>query len=289
MQILEHLRQIIFFPLVHLAAGPLTLGSLLLALFIIVVARLTAMGAGRGLTRLLEHRGVDDSARFAMAKIARYTILFVGVLIAVTSIGLKLDALLAASAALLVGIGFGLQTIAQNFISGLILLIERPVGKGDFVQIGSASGAVVDIGLRATTVVTRDEVTIIVPNSELITGQVINHSIPTTRRRISVAVGVAYGSDIGAVKRILVEVAGAEKEVLSEPAPEVRFDAFGDSSLGFALLVWIADPSQDMRLASNLRFAIEAAFRAGKIEMPFPQRDLHLRSGFIETPAAKTP
>jgi small-conductance mechanosensitive channel len=122
-----------------------------------------------------------------------------------------------------------------------------------------------------------------VPNSELITGQVINHSAPTTRRRISVEVGVAYGSDLAAVKQILLEVAKREPALLSEPAAEVRFVSFGDSSLGFALLAWIADPSHDLRIASQLRFSIEAGFRAGGIDIPFPQRDLHLRSGFAKT------
>ncbi len=279
MPILVHLKQILLYPIVHLAAGPITLASLLLGLFIIVTARLVATGADRGLTRVLVHRGVHDSARFAILKIVRYVIVFLGVMIAVTSIGLRLDALLAASAALLVGIGFGLQSIAQNFISGLILLIERPVGKGDFVQIGATAGAVIDIGMRATKVVTRDEVTIIVPNSELINGQVLNHSIPTTRKRISVEVGVAYGSDTAKVQEVLLEVARRDPGLLAEPVAEVRFESFGDSSLDFALLGWIADPGDDRRIASRLRFAIDAAFRAHRIEIPFPQRDLHVRSG----------
>jgi small-conductance mechanosensitive channel len=183
----------------------------------------------------------------------------------------------AASAVLLVGIGFGLQNIAQNFICGIILLIERPVSQGDFVQVGKAFGSVVDVGLRATHVVTRDEVTIIVPNSELITGQVINHSVPTTRRRIAIEVGAAYGTDTQLVKQTLLDVAGAETQVLKEPKAEVRFEAFGDSALQFSLLVWIQVPHADLRIASNLRFAIDAAFRAAQITIPFPQREVHLR------------
>jgi len=277
MPILERLKQIFFFPLVQLAHGPLTVGTVILAVLIIMAARIAAIIFGRGVSRLLALRGVDDSTRFAIVKIVRYVVVLIGISIAFSSIGFKLDALLAASAALLVGIGFGLQTIAQNFISGLILLVERPVGKGDFVQIGHASGSVVDIGLRATTVVTRDEVTIIVPNSELINGQVVNHSIPTTRRRINVDVGVAYGSDVPLVQKTLLAVAVAEPGVLKDPVPEVRLEAFGTSSLDFSLLVWIANPSQDRIVASNVRFAIEAAFRAHHIEIPIPQREIHVR------------
>ncbi len=286
MLILDRLKHILYYPLVHLAAGPLTLTTLLVGLSIIIAARFTATLVGHGLTRMLTRREVHASARFAVVKIARYIVISLGVIIAITSVGLKLDALLEASAALLVGIGFGLQTIAQNFISGLILLIERPVGMGDFVQIGNASGTVVDIGLRATTVVTRDEVTIIVPNSELITGQVINHSIPTTRRRIAVNVGVAYGTDTQAVKRVLLEVAAATPAVLTDPAPDIRFDAFGESTFNFILLAWIANPSQDLRIASELRFAIEAGFSKAGITIPIPQRELHLRSGAL---AAENP
>jgi potassium efflux system protein len=203
----------------------------------------------------------------------------IGTLAAIASVGIRLDALLAASAVLLVGIGFGLQNIAQNFVSGLILLIERPVARGDFVQIGRAFGSVVDVGMRATQVVTRDEVTIIVPNSELITAQMINHSVPTPNLRVGVRVGVAYGSDTDRVREVLLGVARADPEVLSEPGPDVRFDDFGDSSLDFSLLVWIANPREDQRIASRLRFAIDAAFRAAGIQIPFPQRDVHIRSG----------
>lgn len=273
----ERVHEILFHPIVHLAAGPLTLASILVAFFIIVVAQLVSLAFGRGVRRLLRHRGVHDGAGFAMGKIVRYIVLMLGMTVAFTSIGLKLDALLAASAALFVGIGFGLQTIAQNFISGVIVLIERPVGKGDFVQIGETSGTVVDIGLRATQVVTRDEVTIIVPNSELVTRQVVNHSVPTSRRRIRVEVGVAYGSDVDQVTRALLEVATGANGVLVEPAAEVRLERFGASSLDFSLLVWIGDPSQDLRIASRLRFAIESAFRVHAITIPFPQSEVYLR------------
>ena len=277
MALSARVHEILFHPLVHLAAGPLTLASILVALVIIVIAQLVSLAFGRGVRRLLRHRGVHDGAGFAMGKIVRYIVLLIGVMIAITSIGLKMDALLAASAALFVGIGFGLQTIAQNFISGVIVLIERPVGKGDFVQIGETSGTVADIGLRATRVVTRDEVTIIVPNSELITRQVINHSVPTSRRRIRVEVGVAYGSDVDQVTRALLEAATEANGVLPEPPAEVRLERFGDSSLDFSLLAWIGDPSHDLRIASKLRFAIDRAFRSYAISIPFPQRDLHLR------------
>jgi len=152
------------------------------------------------------------------------------------------------------------------------------VRQGDFIKVGDAFGVVQDIGLRATQVVTRDQVTIIVPNSELVSSQVINHSKPTLNLRVAVQVGVAYGSDVPLVRETLLAIARENEQVLREPEPEVRFESFGESSLDFALLVWIADPRLDLRISSSLRYAIDAAFRAAHIELPFPQRDLHVRS-----------
>jgi small-conductance mechanosensitive channel len=265
-------------PVLHVAGGPITPLSLLTSLLIVMLSLIAAGIAGRAMNRLLARRDVGHGARFALAKITRYLVVLVGVLVAIMSLGVRLDAVLAASTVVLVGIGFGLQNIAQNFVSGLILLIERPVGRGDFVQIGEVCGSVTDIGMRATRVVTRDEVTIIVPNSELITAQVINHSVPTTNLRIAIKVGVAYGTDTALTRDVLLEVAAADPELLVEPPPEVRFEDFGDSSLEFSLLVWIANPRDDLRVASRLRYGIDAAFRAAGIQIPFPQRDVHIKS-----------
>ena len=279
MSTLDHLNELAHRPLVQLAGGPISLASLLAALLIVVVSYALANVASRTVNRMLTYREVGPGARFAMVKITRYLVTLVGVIVAVMSLGIKMDAVLAASTVVLVGIGFGLQNIAQNFVSGLILLIERPVGRGDFVQIGAICGTVTDIGMRATRVVTRDEVTIIVPNSELITAQVINHSVPTPNLRITVQVGVAYGTDTNKTREVLLAVAAAEPELLTNPTAEVRFDDFGESSLNFSLLVWIANPREDMRIASRLRFAIDNGFRQAGIEIPFPQRDVHIKSG----------
>lgn len=280
---LERLKHILTTPLLTLSGTAVTLASLLTALGIVVVSRVVASIAARGAQQLLKRRGLSDAAQFAVGKIVRYVVFLLGLVVAIGTLGVRVDAILAASAALLVGIGFGLQSIAQNFVSGLILLLERHVGKGDFVQIGKAYGSVVDIGLRATTVVTRDEVTIIVPNSELVNAQVINHSVPSTNLRVWITVGVAYGSDVRLVERTLLAVAAAEPQVLRDPPPEVRFDDFGESALRFSLLVWIANPGDDLRISSKIRFAIEAAFRQAGITLPFPQLDVHLKSGGSQT------
>lgn len=275
-------------PLLRLSGGTLTLGSLLAAALIILFAMVLARLTTQALGRVLRGRGLADPARFAVSRLAGYAVAVLGTLVAVGSVGFNLDALVAGSAILMVGIGFGLQKVAENFISGLILLVEQPVRKGDFVRVGDAFGWIEEIGMRATRVLTRDEVTIIVPNSELVSSQVVNHSTPTPRLRLSVSVGVAYGSDAPKVRDTLLAVARAASGLLlADPPPEVRFDEFGESSLDFALLVWISNPADDRRVASELRFAIERAFRENGITIPFPQRDLHLKSGFEAVCAAE--
>jgi potassium efflux system protein len=275
---LKHLKDFLDLRLLSLSGGVLTPGSLLIAAAIALLAVAVASVAGRWLRRALDARGLPVGTQFAVSKIFGYAVVGLGLTIAFHSLGLRLDALIAASAVVAVGIGFGLQNIAQNFISGLVLLVEQPVRKGDFVKVGDALGVVDDIGLRATRIVTRDEVTIIVPNSGFVTEPVINHSRPTTNLRVRVAVGVAYASDPVQVRDILVAVALATEGVLREPAPQVRFEGFGASSKDFALLAWIADPRRDLAVGSDLRFAIDAAFRAASIEIPFPQQDVHVRS-----------
>ena len=271
-------KEILDHRLVTIAGSVITPGSILVAGAIVFVTLSLAALLGRSARKILKGRGVAVGVQFAAAKIVRYTVVFLGLIIAFNAMGLRLDALLAASAVVAVGIGLGLQNVAQNFISGLILLVEQPVRQGDFIRVGDALGVVSDIGLRATMIVTRDQVTIIVPNGQLITGAVINHSRPTLNLRITIKIGVAYGTDLQLVRDTLLKVAEECQDVLDVPPPEVRLDDFGDSSLAFVLMVWIADPRLDLRISSELRFAIDAAFSAAKIEIPFPQRDVHVRS-----------
>jgi len=266
-------------PLFSLAGGVVSVGSLATAVVILGLVLVLTAVLSRGVEALLRRRGVDAGVGFGIVKILRYVMVVIGIFEAASSIGVRLDAVIAASAALAVGIGFGLQNIAQNFISGLILLVEQPVRKGDFVRVADASGVVEDVGLRATRVVTRDAVSIIVPNSQFITQAVINCSYPTRNLRIRVAVGVAYGTDTDLAAKALMSATLGIKGILESPAPEVRLEAFGDSSLDLAILAWIDNPGEDLRVASALRFAIDRAFREHRITIPFPQRDLHIVSG----------
>ena len=264
--------------LLTVAGSTITVGSLLLAAGILAGAILLANLLAYSARRLLRARGATQGAQFALAKIVRYALVVFGVVGAMNALGFELGPLLAASAVLAVGIGFGLQNIAQNFISGIILLIEQPVRHGDFVKVGGTLGTVDDIGLRATHIVTRDQVTIIVPNSALISAEVVNHSRPTTNLRVRIGVPVAYGADTDRAREVLLGVADASAQVMKSPAPEVRLEDFADSSLSFALYVWIEFAKDDLRIGSQLRFAIDKAFRAAGIEIPGPQREIHVRS-----------
>jgi len=270
--VLDYLRE----PLIVLSGTPVTTLTLLTALAIVLVARIVAAIVGRSLERVLEKRGLDKGLRFAVGKITRYIILLVGVFVALGTVGVNTSAIVGAGAVLLVGIGFGLQKLAENFISGLLVLIEQPVRKGDFIDAGGVLGTVEDIGLRATRVMSRDGVMVIVPNSNLMSSTVINYGQPTPERRMWIDVGVAYGTDLELVVRVLGEIAATEPLVLDQPAPEVRHTGFGDNAINLSLVVWIAEARDDLLTGSKLRFAIDRAFRKHRISIPFPQRDVHM-------------
>ena len=194
--------------------------------------------------------------------------------------GVNLSSLAVIAGAIGVGIGFGLQNIVNNFVSGIIILAERPITIGDRIEVGNVAGQVTRISLRSTTVVTNDNISIIVPNSDFISSAVTNWSHGDPRVRMRLAVGVAYGTDTEKLREGLIEVAKNNPKVLTEPAPTVFFIGFGESSLDFELAVWTADmTAKPRRFRSELFFAIEKKLREMKIEIPFPQRDFHLRSG----------
>ncbi|MEJ2686549.1 MAG: mechanosensitive ion channel [Gammaproteobacteria bacterium] len=194
--------------------------------------------------------------------------------------GLEYKNLAIIAGALSVGIGFGLQNIVNNFVSGLILLFERPIRTGDWIVVGSTEGYVKRIRIRSTQIQTFDRADVIVPNSELISTQVTNWMLYDLRGRVRVPVGVAYGSDTALVKQLLLEAGGAHPQVITDgsaPEPVVLFLEFGDSSLNFELRIYIREIDMRLAVVSDLNFAIDAAFREHGVEIPFPQRDVHVR------------
>lgn len=221
---------------------------------------------------------LDRGARDAIKKMAHYSFLFLGVLMAVSVMGLNLTSFAFLTGAVGIGVGFGLQNIVNNFVSGLMLLFERPFKVGDVVVVDNETGTVRKIGLRSTIIETADRSEIIVPNSQFISGKVVNWTRTSHIARVRVAVGVAYGSDVAQVLQLLKGAAEGDPRILNDPAPNPVFFRFGDSSLEFELHCWIADVKQSLAVKSDLCQEIDRRFRDAGVEMPFPQRDLHLRS-----------
>lgn len=253
---------------------------LLVVLLIYLSGKLRAWMAGRLLTRT----GLDLGARQAVATITRYVVLLLGLLIILQTAGINLTTLNVLAGAVGIGVGFGLQNIISNFISGLIIMFERPIKIGDRIVVDDVEGDVVEIGARSTVVLTNDNINIIIPNSKFITENVVNWKYNDGTVRFKIPVGVAYGSDLRKIEKILLEVAAAEEDVLDDPAPVVRFMEFGDSSLNLELRAWSSSAvTRRGKLISALNFAIYEKFQEHDIEIPFPQRDLHIRSGLPET------
>jgi small-conductance mechanosensitive channel len=232
-------------------------------------------------SRVLHLAGIDRGSREAVAILTKYSVIFIGTVVLLQIWGLDLSSLALIASALGVGIGLGLQNITKDFGSGIVLVFERPIQVGDFVEFGEFQGTVERIGARSTEIKTLDQISIIVPNSRFLEQEVINWSHRNPVSRIRVPVGVSYSSNPNQVREVLLGVSHRHPKVLSMPAPQVFFVGFGDSALNFDLLVWIAEPHQQLVIRSDLYFMIEAGLRDRGIEIPFPQRDLHLRSGHL--------
>jgi potassium-dependent mechanosensitive channel len=256
-----------------------SLGDLLLML---LIAFLT-IAAGKNLPGLLEvilleRLPLDRGARNAVTTLSGYAIMLAGLLMGANAIGLRWQNIQWLAAALTVGLGFGLQEIFANFVSGLILLFERPIRVGDIITLGDVDGTVTKIRIRATTITTWDRKELIVPNKELITGRLLNWTLSDQINRLVVQVGVAYGSNVAKVRRLMLRIANDHPVVLKDPGPVVAFESFGDSALNFVLRCYL--PSLENRLATihDLHAAIHDRFAREGIEIAFPQLDLHVRS-----------
>ena len=274
---LEYLQTVLDFQLLQLGGNPITVLHVAMSVFALIVTYLLARSVHRILTRYVL-KEVDPAPRYVIARFTQYLVWLIGIAVAIELLNVDLTALTFVAGALGIGIGFGLQNVVNNLVSGVVLLLEQPVRYRDRVSIENVEGQVEHINFRSTTILTNDNITIIVPNSQLINQAVINWSHGDPRIRVHVPVGVAYGSDIELVTETLLAVARGEQDVLSSPEPEVRFLEFGDSSLNFELLVWSDEPPNYHRLRSKLNYVIDAAFRDKGVEIPFPQRDLHLKT-----------
>jgi len=273
--------------------SPLKIGSLSISLgdviaflitlwLSILLARFIRFVLGEDvLPRLTLPRGVPGAISF----VAYYFILIVGFLFALSAAGIELSRFALLAGAVGIGIGFGLQNLVNNFVSGLILVFERPIKVGDMIEFGSQRGQVLRIGIRSSTIRNWEGAEVIVPNGNLISGEVVNWTLSDRRRRIKVSLGVTYGTDPNKVLEILNDVAKDHSSVLDTPAPSALFVGFGESSLDFELRFSIPEFDDWLSVKSEITLAINNALKDAKIEIPFPQRDLHVRS--IDTDAQK--
>src|SRR2546423_4353410 len=233
--------------------------------------------------RLLAQSGLDRSLQYAIAQVVSNIVLVVGIVIVLENTGIHLAALAVFAGAVGVGVGVGLQNIASNFISGLVILAERPITIGDRVEVAGIAGQVEHIRARSTVIRTNDNIMMIVPNTKFIDSPVTNWTYGDRRVRFRIPVGVAYGSDVNKVRDALLAVARENPHTLKEPAPGVFLDQFGDSSIDFQLMVWSSEMSaRPSRYRSDLNSAIVEKFREAGIAFPFPQRDVHIRDGVIK-------
>ena len=272
-------NRILNYVLFQVKETPVTVMSLLLFLLFITGFIFLGVMARRLLNRkILRKLHIHEGTRYTLSRITQYIIITIGALLSFQFVGIDLSGLAVVFGLLSVGIGFGLQNVTSNFISGLIILFERPITVGDRVMVNNIEGDVTEINIRSTMVRTVNNVSIIVPNSEFVAKDVVNYSHGDPTYRLDVDVGVSYGSDLETVVKAMQEVADENKEVLSSPKAEVHLIEFGESSWNMQLRAWIGDVKHYPRIRNELNQAIVHKFREYNVEIPFPQRDLHVRS-----------
>jgi small-conductance mechanosensitive channel len=275
----------VFVTIIRILHTPLPIGGISFrvisvgyALVIIVVTKLLAQKIRRIMRDVLfKHSGLEHGLQESIITITSYLTWALGIVVALNVIGISSTSFAVVFGALSIGLGFGLQQIFNNFVSGIILLIERPIQVGDVVEIGGLRGVVKKINVRATVVQTFDNTSFIIPNSEFISGKVVNWSFQDPTVRISIDVGVAYGSDVDLVRKTLLETAAMHSKVIREPAPDVLFKDFGDSALIFRLRFY-THVKDALSVETEVRFLIYKLFNERGIEIPFPQRDIHIKS-----------
>jgi small-conductance mechanosensitive channel len=277
--VIEVVEYFMNFRLFEINKTAVTPSSILMFLVFIALFAVTSRLLQRVLrAQVFSRMSLDMGMQYTMTRITHYLIMIIGAVVAFQFIGIDLTGLAIILGFLSVGIGFGLQNITSNFVAGLILLLERPIKVGDRIMVGNQEGDVVEINMRSTTIRTLNNVAVIVPNSEFVSSKVENWSYGDETVRMEVNVGVSYESDLETVFRSLREVAAEHPEVLKNPAPDVLHIGFGDSAWNMRLRIWLGDSQRHLEVQSELNCAIVRKFQQNRVEIPFPQRDLHVRS-----------
>lgn len=281
-ELIDWLKTTWNYELFHLGDSPFTIKTfLLIALSLFLLFYISSKIRKVLVNKVFPRYDIDIGVSQSIATIVRYLLIIVGLIIIFQTTGIDLSALGLLVGALGVGIGFGLQSITNNFISGIIILFERPIKVGDRIEMDNLAGNIVEISARATLIITNDNIAVIVPNSDFINSRVINWSHNNKNVRLNFPVGVSYKEDPARIRKLLLEVVADNSGVLKSPKPYVLFEAYGDSSLNFILQVWTSEYTDRPKiLRSELYYEIFAKFKENNVEIPFPQRDIHLKSGF---------
>jgi len=276
----EFINEALSIKLFSIGESSLTIGLLFTLIFSVILLLFISEWIKKLLVnRILKKYHLEKGTRQSVGTIVKYILIIAGLFSILQTNGIDLSAFGILAGALGVGIGFGLQNITNNFISGLIILFEQPIKVGDRIEVGDITGDVIKISARSTTVVTNDNISVIIPNSQFIDGQVINWSHNDRKVRFNFPVGVSYKENPEKVKSVLMEVALNNPNVLKNPEPDILFEDFGDSSLNFNVRVWTSEyVSKPKVLKSQLYYDIFRRFSEENIEIPFPQRDIHIKS-----------
>lgn len=277
-----NLKDLLEYKLFEIGGYSLSVYTLVLLVAIIVFARLLQKLFNRFFLNITRKRKIDAGRQHSFYLLFRYFIWIIAVIVMLSVAGVKLTWLLASSAALLVGLGLGLQQTFADVLSGIILLFEGTVEKGDIIEVDDVVGRIEEIHLRTTKFRNRDDQVMIIPNHKFVNDNVVNWSHDNFVSRFRIMVGVSYNSDMQKVKKILLDCAYANSDVITDSdsqKPKVRLDNFGDSSVDFTLLFYSANLFRIETTKSDLRFAIWDAFQQNDVEIPFPQHDLHLKTG----------
>lgn len=273
---LDHIKKVLDFGLIEYSSLHVKVHHLVALAIVFIVTKFLLFVVNRFIHRQLSNEDIDKGRARAVFQLAQYVIVVMAIIIGLEILGIKLTIVLAGSAALLVGLGLGIQSLFNDMVSGVVLLFEGTVSVGDIVEVDGIVGEVKHIDLRTSKIESRDRIVIVVPNSKLVGEKVINWSHNRLETRFKITVGVAYGSDVRLAQRLLEEAASEHEMIVSSPAPQARFVDFGSSSLDFDLLFHSKEMFRIEFVKSDLRFSIDEKFRKNNITIPFPQRDVHM-------------
>jgi potassium efflux system protein len=281
--LLDPIRSFVSFPLVMIGKKPISLWTFIKVIIIfsgiVYISRLLRSYMDYQIYPLL---GIDEGLAYSINSLVSYLLIAIGIFIALAIVGINIRTLMVFAGAIGIGIGLGLQKIASNLISGFIIIFGRKVRKGDWIKVGDTLGSVQRVTLASTIIWTRDNIEHIIPNTDLIASTITNYTLSEPEIRVHIPVGVSYNADPRGVRRILLEAAARNEHIKKTRKPRVWFTTFGESSIDFELLVWIdVRRVSEKYIKSQLYFDIFEALDQAGIEIPFPQRDLHLKSGVL--------